>query len=102
MSAGQKRIFRKIVVVFIVLSLLWILFAPGSGVVSLLRKRSEYNQLAKETTKIKEDNIVLQKDIDSLLNDPDRLEEVAREKHNLLKKNEKVYDFGKKKKIKKD
>jgi len=42
-----------------------------------------------------QENKILQGDIDKLLNDPEFLEEVARKEYNLLRKNEKVYDFSK-------
>lgn len=77
--------------------MLWILFAPGTGVVALLKKRKELHNLQQKTVQLEEDNNKLQKDIERLQNDSGYLEEIARKEYGLLKKNERVYDFSRKK-----
>ena len=94
-SRIQEGRVMKIVIGLVILALLWIFFAPGSGVVNLLGKRSELKKLQQETAKIEQQIGVLQKDIDRLHNDPEYLEDIARKEFGLLKKNEKVYDFSK-------
>lgn len=94
MSTGQERRFIRIVFVFLLLSILWVFFAPGAGLLSLFTKKARLNKLENETARMEEENRVLQKDIDRLLNDPAYLEKVARNKFKLLKENEKVYDFS--------
>ncbi len=48
--------------------------------------------------KLQKANKELQEEIDKLLGDPEYLEQVARKKYELLKPNEKVYDFTRKSK----
>ena len=97
LSAQQEGRVIKIVLVLLVLAVLWIIFAPGSGVVTLMSKRSQLDKLQQETTRIEEQIEQLQDNINRLQNDPKYLEEVARKDFGLLKKNEKVYDFSKSK-----
>jgi cell division protein FtsB len=77
---------------------MWVLFAPGKGVVSLLRQRSELKELQVETERLRVQNEHLQAEVERLQKDPEYLEEVARRDYGLLKKNERVYDFSKTKK----
>ncbi len=49
---------------------------------------------------LEEENAQLSKEIEQLQNDPAFLEEVARQKYKLLKKNEKVFEFTPKKSAK--
>lgn len=95
LSDQQESRVIKIILAFLIIALLWIIFAPGSGVVSLMSKRSELKKLQKETTQIEQQIDQLQNDIERLHKDPAYLEEVARKDFGLLKKNEKVYDFSK-------
>lgn len=102
MPQGQKRTFKKIIIAFFVLCLLWVIFAPGAGVYSYLDKRAELARLEKEAARVREENLSLESEIEKLLNDPEYLEDVARKDYNLLKKNERVYDFSREKKKKQD
>jgi cell division protein FtsB len=97
LSEQQESRVIKILLALLVIAVLWIIFAPGSGVFTLMSKRSELARLQKETIQIEKQIDQLQTDIDRLHNDPAYLEEVARKDFGLLKKNEKVYDFSKKK-----
>lgn len=97
LSRIQKNRVRKIVFILSVIALLWIFFAPGSGVVTLLSKQSELKKAHKETARIEQQINELQEEIDRLHNDPQYLEEIARKEYGLLKKNEEVYDFSKSK-----
>lgn len=97
LSADQERRLLKIISGLLVLALLWILFAPGSGLVTYMAKRSELRTLERQVAEISQKNSDLQKDIDRLHNDPEYLERIARKEHGLLKKNERVFDFSRKK-----
>lgn len=77
--------------------MLWVLFAPGSGVVAMFKKRQELRRLQEKTVQLEEDNKKLQSDIDRLQHDSGYLEEIARKDYGLLRKNERVFDFSKKK-----
>jgi cell division protein FtsB len=85
----------KIVAGLVILALLWIIFAPGSGIVTLMSKRSELKKIQEDTARIEQQIKELQKEIDLLHNDPQYLEDIARKDYGLLKKNERVFDFSK-------
>lgn len=87
----------KIIAALSVLALLWILLAPGSGLVTYMTKRSQLRKLEQETAQIRQKSSNLEKDIEKLQNDPEYLERIARKDHGLLKKNERVFDFSREK-----
>ena len=95
-SAEEKIRVKKIIAFIVFLSLLWLFFAPGLGIVSYMKKKAELKQVQNEATHLKKVNVELQQEIDKLLSDPVYLEKLAREKYDLLKPNEKVYDFSRK------
>lgn len=94
LSPVQENRLVKIIFVIVVLVLLWVLFSPGSGIVTLMSKRSELKTLLQETIQLEQENIRLQTEVDRLQNDSAYLEEIARKDYGLLKKNEQVYDFS--------
>ena len=94
-SAHEKARVKKIVAIVVFLSLLWLFFAPGLGIVSYMKKKAELKRIEAETIQLQKANLELQKEIDKLQSDPVYLEKLAREKYDLLKPNEKVYDFSK-------
>ena len=94
LSPVQEGRVMKIVVALLVIAVLWIFFAPGAGIVTLLSKRSELTKLEQDKVRIEQHIQTLQEDIDRLNNDLSYLEEIARKEYGLLKKNEKVYDFS--------
>jgi peptidoglycan hydrolase CwlO-like protein len=73
-SEQQERRVVKIVLALLVIAVLWIIFAPGSGVVTLMSKQSELKRLQQETKQIEQQIDRLQGDIDRLHNDPVYLE----------------------------
>ena len=97
LSRAQESRVMKIAIALLVFAFLWILFAPGSGVVTLISKRSQLKKVQKETAQIEQQINELQNDIDRLHNDPSYLEDIARKEYGLLKENEKVYDFSRSK-----
>ena len=100
LSPIQESRYFKIVISLVVLALLWVIFSPGSGLLAIWKKRSQLNNLQQQNLVIEAENAQLQKEIDKLQNDPAFLEEVARREHNLLKKNERVFEFAPKKSAK--
>lgn len=94
LSPLQEKRFLRISAVLVVVALLWLLFAPGSGVLSLWKRREELKRLEEQTVQLEEENEILRKDIDRLQNDPEYLEEIARKEYGLLKKNERVFEFA--------
>lgn len=90
----QQNRLLKISLLIVCVMLLWLLFAPGTGVFGLLKLRQETARLERQTEELIKSNEVLRAEIDRLKNDPDYLERIAREKYGLLKKNEQMFDFS--------
>ena len=91
----QENRLLKIIIVLIIAAVIWVLFAPGTGVYSLIRLRSKTTQLEEQTEALLKTNEELRAEIERLKHDQAYLEQVAREKYGLLKKNERVFDFSK-------
>jgi cell division protein FtsB len=91
----QENRLLKIILVLVALSIGWLLFAPGTGVYTLLKLRSRTTQLHQQIDELVRSNEELQAEIDRLHNDPAYLERIAREKYGLLKKSERIFDFSK-------
>jgi len=93
----MKRMISLVVVAL--LFLLWIFFAPGRGFFHYRKLQREIAALTEENARLETKNVELSEDIKRLQSDDAYLEEVARKKHGLLKKNETVFEFeGAKKK----
>ncbi len=88
-----KKILWYAGLIVAVLLLLWILFAPGRGYLHYRKLQKTIDTLAQENRQLEAKNIELSEDIKRLRSDDTYLEEVARKKHGLLKKNETVYEF---------
>lgn len=95
LSPVQKQRLMRIGIIMAACGVLWILFAPGAGVVSLWRKHNKLDELERENIELNEKITKLHSDIDKLQNDPEYLEDVARKKYKMLKKDEQVFDFNK-------
>ena len=91
----QENRLLKITLALVIVSFLWLLFAPGTGVYSLLKLRNKASRLEVETRELSRANEELRAEIDRLKNDTEYLERIAREKYGLMKKNEQVFDFSK-------
>ncbi|MCK5070883.1 MAG: septum formation initiator family protein [Desulfocapsa sp.] len=83
------------------LSLLWLFFAPGSGLFHLLQKKKNLATLIAEQDILVQQNQEIERDIRRLQDDEAYLEQIAREDHGMLKDNEMVFDFSREKKGKK-
>jgi cell division protein FtsB len=93
----QENRLLKIVLGLVVLGFLWVLFAPGFGVVSLFSMRHKAAELRLEIDALATSNEELRLEIERLQNDRAYLERIAREEHGMLKENERVFDFSGKK-----
>jgi cell division protein FtsB len=102
LSGTQESRCRRIVVAFVVVGVLWLLFFPGTGLLSLWKKRSELHVLEEDLAIIQQENVKLQKDIERLEHDSAYLEHHARKELNLLRRNETVFDFSTQKPVKTD
>ena len=95
-SSSEKKQLATISLFLLLLLLLWLVFAPKRGMVSLYRSREEVDRLQAENKRLAEENKALQAEINRLQDDPDYLEEKARKDYGMLKKNEVLYFFKKK------
>lgn len=93
-SSQDKGRRLKIILALVLVAVMWIIFSPGTGFMSLLGHRSELTQLQQKTAELEQENSELQAEINRLQNDTEYLEEVARKEYGLLRKNERVFDFS--------
>ncbi len=90
----QENRLLKIIIVLIGLAVVWLCFAPGTGIYSLMKQNSRTAELEQQTEALIQSNEELRAEIERLKHDQAYLEQVAREKYGLLKKNERVFDFS--------
>ena len=76
---------------------LWLLCAPN-GVVRYYQLRQGIEAVKSETTSLEEQNGKLVEEVRRLKIDPVYLEDLAREEYGMIKKNEMVFDFSRRKK----
>ncbi len=96
----QRRRLWKISTAIVILTLLWIVFAPGHGLYFLHKQKKYLAELQAEQQTLIENNKKLAEDVERLQTDQEYLEKIAREEHGMLKENEMVFDFSRKKKKK--
>lgn len=89
----EKKMLWFLGAIVTVFLLLWIFFAPGRGFFHFRKLQKEITTLAEENSRLEAKNAELTQDIKRLQSDDAYLEEVARKKHGLLKKNETVFEF---------
>ena len=65
----QENRLLKIIIALIVVSVVWLLFAPGTGVYSLIKLRSKTTQLEVQTQALIESNEKLKAEIERLKHD---------------------------------
>lgn len=89
----EKKMLWYLGLIVAVFLLLWIFFAPGRGYFHYRKLQREITTLTQENKQLEVRNVELSGDIKRLQSDDAYLEEVARKKHGLLKKNETVFEF---------
>ena len=87
---NSKFLFRISLVIFILVSLAF-LFLHENGILKFFQLRSELNKIDSEIRISEEKLKSLQAEIDSLQTSKEKIERVAREKFNMMKKNEKTF-----------
>lgn len=92
-SGHDRKVLWIFGAVVAVIFLLWVLFAPGRGFFQYRKLQREISTLTEENARLETKNVELSEDIKRLQSDDAYLEEVARKKHGLLKKNETVFEF---------
>ena len=92
----EKKILSYAGLFFVVLLIMWIVFAPNRGIFDMVRTREKIEKLQTENLRLAEENKALQEEISRLKDDPTYLEEKARNEYGMLKENEVLYIFKKK------
>ncbi|MBU1231298.1 MAG: septum formation initiator family protein [Proteobacteria bacterium] len=100
LSPLQRKRLLRISLCILGAVFLWIVFAPGRGLFFLHQQKKHLAALAEQTEALIIKNKELAEGVERLQNDEGYLEQVAREEHGMLKKNEMVFDFAKEKKKK--
>ncbi len=90
----QKRLIQ-LTLIFLIIAMIWLVFAPGMGIVSLYKQKARLQALEEQRVSLERDNAVLRLEIDRIHNDIDYFEYQARKKHGLVKENEIIFDFSK-------
>jgi cell division protein FtsB len=93
----EKRQLLYVALFLAIFLVLWILIGPKRSALHLLKTKKQLAQIQAENKRLEEENKVLRQEIDRLKHDPTYLEEKARKEYGLLKKNEMIYKFDKKK-----
>lgn len=93
----QTKLLSYSALIFVLLLILWIIFAPNRGVFDMIRNHNEVEKLQAENQRLEAENKALQEEINRLRDDPTFLEEKARKEYGMLKENEVLYIFKKKK-----
>jgi len=89
----QKKLYR-ISFLLVGLFLLVLFFTPGKGLFFLRKQKMQVVALNAEKQELEKKNKALREEIKRVTTDVRYLEEVAREQHGLLKKDEMVFDFS--------
>ena len=93
LSDRERRTLRRVVLLFLLLGILWLLLAPGHGLLRYRGLQHQIRSLAEENQVLERRNAELEEEIRRLQSDDRYLEELARKKYGLLRENESVYEF---------
>lgn len=96
LSLSQQRLLFRFSVALVVCAVLGVFFSPYGGIYSLYQKKSHLAILEAKIVEFQDENKELSQEIARLQGDSEYIKEIARKKHGLLKKNERVYDFSRK------
>ena len=93
----ERKALQIAAAAIILLILLWVVFSSRMGIVRFFQTNREREAVQTANKDLEQKNKRLQDEVDRLENDPATIEEVARKQFGLIKKNEIIYDFSKKK-----
>ena len=93
----ERKALQIAAAAIILLILLWVVFSSRTGIVRFFQTNKEREAVQTTNKDLEQKNKRLQDEVDRLENDPATIEEVARKQFGLIKKNEIIYDFSKKK-----
>jgi|YelNatPaOPRAMG01_1025707.scaffolds.fasta_scaffold11220_2 cell division protein FtsB len=90
MSKNKSK--TVIILFFVIMSILGVFFITfnNEGIIKYFKLRKQLDSLNTQIDSVKQNNVLLQSDIDSLEKKvPAKIEKVAREKYNMIRKGEK-------------
>ena len=93
---NNKRFINVSVIAFILVTA-FLLFSTN-GIFRYYRLKQSLETIRTANEKLRKENEILIEEIARIQNDPEYLEEVARKKFGLIKKNEMIFNFRKKRK----
>lgn len=96
---SNKKLLFSLFIIFLTGG--WIIFGPY-GAIKYFNLQKELADIQAQNEKMKEENDSLRKEIDKLSKDRAYIEEIARKKLGLIRKNEFLFAFEEKKKKKHD
>ncbi len=96
MKAISTKLLIRIFIMILILSAISFLILNENGVLKYLRIKSELRQLNEEISAAEDRLKALNAEIDLLKTSRVKLEKVAREKFDMMKKNEKVFKIEEK------
>jgi len=91
-TESEKKKLLRLGWLVVILLALWTIFSPR-GSLKYYRLEKDLEQARESNRQLQQDNQELQKEIDLLTSNPAYIEKIAREKHELLRNNEVVYQF---------
>jgi cell division protein FtsB len=96
MSKGKRKYVLYLFLAIVVIGIIYILFNER-GVVKYMGLKSRVDSIQVELEKIKLENVRLKNEIDSLQKEvPAKMEQVAREKYNMKRKDETLIEVEEK------
>ena len=97
LSSSQQKKLLRIAVCMAVITVLWVVFAPGRGFFFLHQQKKHLAELKIEQQSLSLENDKMEEDIQQLQSSKEYLEQVAREDHGMVRDNEIIFDFARKK-----
>ncbi len=91
LNQREKRALVRILSAAALSALLLLFFAPCCGLRSYWLIQEHNEELRQKNSGLIEENLRLKKEISRIQHDDRYLEQIAREKYNMLRKNEEVY-----------
>lgn len=93
-SLAERRLIVRVILLLFLVGALWIIFAPGWGILHYRKVHNQVETLLRENEALTERNAKLRREIERLQQNDAYLEELARKKYGMLKENETVYEYG--------
>jgi len=102
LNKREKRAIARIAIFIFLVSLIILAFAPGRSLYTQYKIKKEIEAQTARNHQVEQRNQQLSKEIEKLKTDDAYLEQLARQKHGMLKKNEEVYNLKPPAKAKRD